>query len=141
MSADALLSRLDKVRQTGAGRWLARCPSHEDKTPSLSLREIDDGRVLVHCFAGCDVESVLAAVGLDFDALFPEKPIEHAKRERRPFNAGDILACIGFEALVVSVAASALALGEPLTEVDRKRLLVAAARLEHAAEVARGERH
>ena len=138
MSADALLSRLDRVKRTGSGRWIARCPAHDDRKASLSVRELDDGRVLVHCFAGCDVESVLAAVNLTFSNLFPEKAIDHHKpRERRPFSANDILACIGFEALVVSVAASALAHGEALSDGNRERLVVAASRLGHAAEVAR----
>ena len=46
------LDLLEDVRQTGLDQWMARCPSHEDKTPSLSIREGDDGRVLLHCFAG-----------------------------------------------------------------------------------------
>ena len=52
MSADALLSRLDGVKKTGHGQWIARCPAHEDRSPSLSIAEKDD-RVLVHCHAGC----------------------------------------------------------------------------------------
>ena len=59
-----LLNRLDAVKQTGRHTWIARCPAHDDKTPSLSIREIDDGRLLVHCFGGCAVDSVLSAVEL-----------------------------------------------------------------------------
>lgn len=46
--------------------WMARCPAHDDRTPSLSIRDAND-KVLVHCFAGCaqrDVISALAARGL-----------------------------------------------------------------------------
>ena len=67
MTADALLDRLDGVRPTGPGRWIAKCPAHKDGRASLSIRELDDGRVLVHDFAACAVADVLAAVGLDFD--------------------------------------------------------------------------
>lgn len=49
------LARLDGVRETARGSWVARCPAHEDRKPSLAIRELNDGTVLVHCFAGCDV--------------------------------------------------------------------------------------
>lgn len=71
--AERLLERLEAVRETGPGRWLARCPSHEDGRPSLSIREGDDGRVLAHCFAGCPVEEIVSAVGLELSDLFPPR--------------------------------------------------------------------
>ena len=139
MAIDVLLSRLDSVRHVGPGRWVARCPAHSDRQPSLAVRELEDGRVLVHDFGGCRIEEVLSAVGLNFDVLFPELAIGYrAKRERRPFNPHDILACIEFEALLVAVAAARLARGETLSDVDRRRLMLAALRLSRAAEAARG---
>lgn len=135
MSAENLLSRLERVKRTGAGRYQARCPAHDDKGPSLSIRELDDGRVLVHCFAGCDVHSVLSAVGLSFDDLFPPRELgHHAKRERQPFPAADILRAIAFEALVVAVAGSSMLAGEPFNAVDRDRLFVAVGRIQAALE-------
>ena len=41
---------------------MARCPAHDDRTPSLSIRDADDGKVLVRCHAGCDQERVIAAL-------------------------------------------------------------------------------
>ena len=64
-----LLGRLSCVRQTGPGRWIARCRAHEDRSPSLSIRDIDD-RVLVHTFAGCGFGDVLSAVGLTLADLY-----------------------------------------------------------------------
>jgi putative DNA primase/helicase len=61
--SEKLLERLQGVKQSGAGRWIARCPAHEDRTPSLSIRDAG-GRILIFCHAGCDPESVLAAVNL-----------------------------------------------------------------------------
>lgn len=58
---DKVLSRLEAVRETN-GAWMARCPAHEDHQPSLSVREGDDGRVLLHCFGGCEQYQVLAAL-------------------------------------------------------------------------------
>lgn len=132
MSADQLLSRLENVKRTGTGRWIARCPAHADKRASLSVRELEDGRILVHDFAGCSVQEVVTAVGLDMAALFPEREIHHGKPERRPIPAADILRCIAFEALIVSAAAAAVLAGEPLSSVDRERLTLAAARLQAA---------
>jgi hypothetical protein len=132
MIAETLLSRLGSVKRTGVDRWLARCPAHDDKRPSLSVREIDGDRVLVHCWSGCGVGNVLEAVGLTFEALYPERLSPHAKPERRPFPAADVLRAVEWETLVVAVAASHLGNGRELTDPDRKRLLLAASRLSAA---------
>jgi hypothetical protein len=132
MSADSLLSMLDGVKRTGQGKWLAKCPSHEDRTASLSIRELDDGRVLVHCFAGCDVHEVVGSVGLRIDDLFPPREIEHGKPERRPFPAADILRAIAHETMIVYLSAQAVSKGEVLPETDLQRLLVAASRIQAA---------
>ena len=55
--------------KAGAG-WMALCPVHHDRKPSLSIREADEGRVLVHCHAGCDQERVIAI--LRSRGLWPE---------------------------------------------------------------------
>ena len=47
-----LLDRLEAVRETGSSRWIARCPAHDDSSPSLAVRELDDGRILLHDFGG-----------------------------------------------------------------------------------------
>lgn len=141
MTAETLLSRLDRVKRTGPGKWHARCPAHDDRGPSLSIRELDDGRVLLHCFSGCGVAEVVAAVGLDMAALFPEK-IEarydgKPSRERMPFSAMDALRAIDFEATVVFLSAQTLARGESLSNADRDRMAVAVERISAALEVAR----
>jgi hypothetical protein len=138
---DNLLSHLDKVKPTAKGCFIARCPAHEDKSPSLTIRELDDGRVLLHCFGGCSVHEVLDAVGLDMAALFPPREIQHGKPERRPFPAADVLRAIGFESLVVCAAAVTMMSGEAFTQVDRDRLILATERIQAgltAAGVQRG---
>ena len=47
-------------RKVGQG-WTARCPAHDDREPSLSIRDTD-GKVLVRCHAGCDQRDVIAAL-------------------------------------------------------------------------------
>jgi hypothetical protein len=137
LSADALLSRLNKVRKSGADRWTACCPAHDDRGPSLAIRELEDGRVLLHCFAGCETASVLDAAGLTFDDLFPPRQLgDNLRRERRPFNAGDVLRCLSFEALLIHQCAVSLSNGNRLNEVNQERLLIAVSRFQHGAEVA-----
>lgn len=140
---DTLLSRLERVKRTGNGTWLARCPAHADKNPSLSIRETDDGKVLVKCHAGCSVHEVVAAVGLELTALFPPRPSDptHVGRpERRPFPAADVLRAVAFEASIVAFSAMAMHKGEALSDEDRARLLVANRRIQNALDAA-GVRH
>ena len=140
MSVNSILNLLHGVKHTGPGRWIARCPGHQDYSPSLAIRELEDGRVLLHCFAGCATADILAAVGLTLEDLFPERLTgSSGAKERRPFSSADILRCVAFEALVVSIAATNLAQGVTLPEADRKRLLVAASRLQAAMEVCNGD--
>jgi putative DNA primase/helicase len=48
-------------RKAGSG-WMARCPAHEDREPSLSIAEAGNGKVLVRCHAGCEQQHVIAAL-------------------------------------------------------------------------------
>jgi hypothetical protein len=134
MSADILLQHLQKVKRTKPDSWLACCPSHEDESASLSIRELGDGRVLVHCFAGCSVPEIVAAVGLELSDLFPprDKDKHYKKGERRPFPAADILRAIASEAKLVYLCAQFVARGNKLPQSDLDRLLTAASRLEAA---------
>lgn len=138
MSADILLSHLHGVRRTGEGRYSARCPAHEDRSPSLSIRELDDGRILLHDHAGCSVEEVLAAVGLTFDALYPARPIEHARKERRPFLPADVFEIARREIGIVAVLAADLHKNKAVAEPDYARVFVAVERLDGIARAAYG---
>lgn len=64
MTPDEILSRLERVRPAGRDKWMARCPAHADKTPSLSIRIGRTGSVLLKCFAGCSRDAILASAGL-----------------------------------------------------------------------------
>jgi hypothetical protein len=57
-------------RLIGRAEVMALCPSHDDRDPSLSVREGDDGRCLLWCFAGCETPSVIEALGLEWSDLF-----------------------------------------------------------------------
>jgi KaiC/GvpD/RAD55 family RecA-like ATPase/5S rRNA maturation endonuclease (ribonuclease M5) len=60
-------------RRSGPG-WSARCPAHEDRSPSLSVTESETGNALVHCHAGCTTPDVARAIGLHLVDLFPPRP-------------------------------------------------------------------
>ena len=79
---DLALSKLDRVKAAGPGKWMACCPAHEDRTPSLSVSAGEDGRVLLNCFAGCPVENVLAGMGLQWGDLHPSPPSPEPVRSR-----------------------------------------------------------
>lgn len=80
-----ILSKLESARRTGDG-WSARCPAHEDRSPSLSIREGEDGRVLLHCHAGCDLSKVCEVLGVRQSDLFVTLPLgSHGNSFR--FNA------------------------------------------------------
>ncbi|MGY1920052.1 AAA family ATPase [Pseudomonas tolaasii] len=77
-----VVSRMKGVKQHGDS-FMAVCPAHQDKSPSLSLSRAGDGRALVHCFAGCDPHDVLGAVGLEMRDLFPESMSQDQRQELR----------------------------------------------------------
>lgn len=134
MSAELLLSRLESSKKTGNGRWMARCPAHKDSTASLAIRETEDGKILCHCFAGCNIGEVLSAVGLKVNDLFPER-LSFSKGERHPFSAYDTLKAIAREVMIVSLCGARLLDGK-LSTADRERLFLATSRINSALDLA-----
>jgi len=135
MTVDTLLSRLQGVRALGKGQWMARCPAHEDRSPSLSVGLRDNGCILLHCFAGCATSDVLAAVGLTLADLFPEPlhnpthPAGTFRRERCPFDPLDTLRIVARAALVCALTASDAAAGKPISEADAQQAAFAVGRI------------
>jgi len=133
---DKLLSRLDLVKRIGNDRYKAICPSHDDRSPSLAIKD-DGGRLLLHCFGGCETADVLGAIGLTFADIMPDNSKGNLKKDKKPFFAIDVLKIIKFEATLVYIYASDLAKGLVLTSSDKERLLLATSRINHAYEVAK----
>lgn len=73
LDLNAMLSRLRAVRRAGGG-YAALCPAHADQNPSLSIRE-GEGRILLHCHAGCDYRSILRALELESAIPLPRTSI------------------------------------------------------------------
>jgi hypothetical protein len=74
VTVEEFAHHLRAAKQNGNG-WIAKCPAHDDRAPSLSVREGDDGRVLVHCHAGCSVEEIVEAMGVSVSDLFEDEAI------------------------------------------------------------------
>lgn len=140
--AAIVLGRLECVRQTGPGRWIACCPAHEDRSPSLSIRELPDGQILLYDFGGCDTDAVLATIGLDMTVLFPE-PLEAMRQgygyvgSHPHIPAHDLLEIIDHEVLVAILIINDIekASGAATAEQE-KRLMQAAARIGKARDMA-----
>jgi hypothetical protein len=105
---DRILSVLNGVKQTGHGRYLARCPAHEDRSPSLSIRVLD-------------------ALGLTLSDLFPERMGEYVPSKAR-IPAGDILQAVASELNSAAILLAGVAERREITEAEWQ-LIARAARI------------
>jgi len=128
-----LLSHLVGVREIRSGQFYARCPAHDDRSPSLSIHDTGD-KILIHCFAECKPDAVLAAIGLTFSDLYPEDKWK-AAREAGISAGGQessnriTVDPLELERTVLRVAESMLKRREPLTVEDIARVQLAMERL------------
>ena len=136
--ADTLIARLSGVKVTGKGRWMAKCPAHDDGSPSLSIREMDDGRVLIYDFGGCGSLEVLGALGLSLTDLFAERLTHCAPPLRGGFTVEEVLIAIEHETFVARLILQEAKDG-PLTELGMARLDTAIRRISNARIVAYGK--
>lgn len=132
MTVEALLSRLSKVKGRN-GSYTACCPAHDDKSPSLAIRE-QDGKILLHCFGGCEVGAIVAAVGMEMTDLFPPSEPTYKPQPKVKFFASDLLRLVALESAIVSIAAYDMANGKKLPKADLDRLQLAYQRINAAME-------
>ena len=138
--ADRIIRCLENVRETGPAQWIARCPSHDDRSPSLSIKRTGD-RVLLHCFAGCRIDAILSSLGLSLGDLF-DRPIGHKARQlsgydkRRLGQAREALKALRHEIDVVYALAKQMAAGFALDPAEQQRLKTAKSRLRAARRLA-----
>lgn len=132
---DLVLSRLESFRKSGKG-FKALCPAHSDRTPSLSLKEGEDGRVLLHCFAGCDASAVVQAIGLQMTDLFLPDHKSSVKRMRLPgINIRELQAATEFEKQVLFIVKADQAAGRAVSQLDWERAKLAAQRIADAKRI------
>ena len=126
MTAEAIAAALNGG--PSGNSWSCKCPAHDDKSPSLSIKETAEGNILIHCFALCSVGDIVAAVNLELSDLFPEK-LESRKGSRPRWNYRDILEVAKDEAYVAAVGLDRLLRGDELVDEDIDRMRQAMHRL------------
>ena len=119
-----VLDRLQKPHKMGKG-WQAHCPAHQDNSPSLSIAEGDDGRLLLHCFAGCDYRDIMAAIGLEPKDGFIEQQSPVARLE---YRRKSIIKARDFENVVLNAGGNA----DSLSDEDVQRIALAHQRIQQA---------
>ena len=125
MNAQEVLDRLEQV--TGSnGKWMARCPAHQDKSPSLAVNEAED-RVLIHCFAGCETTDVTAAIGLNVADLFYKKLAGSDLTEGKRMRYEKVLRDERFQVAVIN---SVERNERPLTTAERERRVLGQQRID-----------
>lgn len=154
MAVEALLARLDCVRRVGHGKWVARCPAHADRGPSLSVSEAGDGRILLHDFGGCSTAEVLGVLGLEFSDLFPERdpddvgrrtgwrsaPARDARQRTETISPRTALVAIQADATEAAMIIADVAEGRLTAESVRAELWVLAGRIAAALSMTEGRR-
>ena len=120
---DQVLNPLQGVKQTGPNKWLARCPAHDDRSPSLAIRVVDD-RILIHCFSGCSVEQVVQSMGLQMIDLFPKSLSNpYSPKPRIPkFSAYELFPLLVQEALILALGWHDLYSGKSVSNSDALRI-------------------
>ena len=121
---DHVMRKLQISGHTGRrNSYVALCPAHDDSHPSLSVGQGADGRVLIHCFAGCDAQAIVNAVGWELNDLFPPDAKDYelpARRQERrsPVNYKGLLFHLRHEVYVLSIAARKMKQGEKFSDDD-----------------------
>jgi len=135
---DDFLSRLQGVRKHGEA-CRANCPNGHSSRGTLSIAAGHDGRVLLHCFAGCEPADIVAAVGMRLADLYPERVTRMTPEERRvarirakEANWAAALGVLATEATVTEVACEMIGRGEALSPADIERVHLASQRIHDA---------
>ena len=131
---DIVLSHLEGVKSTRNG-FNARCPAHPDKTPSLSVKEGDDGRVLLHCFAGCTTEAVVTSIGLNMTDLFMSRSAVGIKSNVAGVNIRELKAAISIERQILYFLKADQAIGKKISKSDWDRAKLALQRISLARRI------
>ena len=125
-----ILPRLDKVKPIKPSQWLSCCPSHQDQNASLAITELDDGRVLLKCWAGCTAREITNAVGLNMRCLYPQPNTTISTANRTPAVAvwprKKLLNQLRQEQTIIAIYNSDLSKGRPISEDNENRALQAA---------------
>tara|TARA_R110000782_G_scaffold242019_3_gene328529 strand:- start:243 stop:635 length:393 start_codon:yes stop_codon:yes gene_type:complete len=122
MTAQTILNKINKARNSGQDKWRVQCPVHNGKDFNMSIKECQDGTVLAHCFVcGADGPQLCEALGLPLSEIFPPddnyvRPVITSRMKQQALE----------DEFVISIASQ-----QPkLTLEDKRRVRLAKCRLE-----------
>lgn len=130
------LSKFPSVKATGPNKWMARGLCHDDKSPSVGIKLINDEKIIFHCFAGCSAEEVLSSIGATWEDVFPDriKARYHgvdgydryrARKEAPRFSRYELFPKLVLEARILHTAMEDMRKGVIHTPADTYRIHVA----------------
>lgn len=143
MRIEELLSRLEGVRGK-APQWMAKCPAHEDKSPSLSVGLKTNDRIVIHCHAACGIDAVVAALGIELHDLMGESGIEHhplyvgQKGNQRWIDPSAALKSLEHEIYVLAIVAEDSRCGIAATPAQNMARRTASAKITDLSRYVRG---
>lgn len=132
MNVYPILDRLEKVKQVKPDSWLACCPAHDDRSPSLAITDKGD-RALLHCYAGCTFDEIRAALGMQSHEFFADGKAPKSAAPGVSIRAlNDALVR---ELVLCWVLAADRSKGKPIPPADLDRERIARQRIVKAWEV------
>lgn len=141
---DLIISRLPhRVYKSPLGEniraFRTKCPVCNGHGWPLSLAENGDGLLLINCFAGCNRESILASIGLDWSQVLPDKPGWHRKKGISPDKWGSLMSAVDalFQAHVDLLAICSPYMDIPELENALEAILHAGERMEMVKKMAK----
>ena len=123
MSIEVILDRLNHVKG-GNGQWRAQCPCNHKSHSQMSIKELPDGRILIHCHAGHSPGEIMESLDLALGDLFEEalvdriRPLYMATQEKK--RAATALERINHCQLHLDMAEDMRNTGRKLTSADMK---------------------
>lgn len=86
MEIEEIVKGLLECKKINSNSYMAKCPAHNDKRASLSIKESNE-KILIHCFAGCKTEDIVKRMGVTMKDLFREKYENKEKNKRLKIEA------------------------------------------------------
>ena len=120
MIAEDFVARLERVKKSGPNSWSARCPAHDDKGPSLRVTDAN-GKILIHCFAGCSPADIVGILGVNLSDLFPPRNEHEAVQYRREKFTKVTLKEMQQEVMICMFVLNDVLEGRPLQPKDIER--------------------
>ena len=119
MRTEEILDRLQKVKSCGSGKWKACCPAHEDKSPSLSIKQTDEGNTLIKCWSGCFTADIVESIGLQMNDLF----YESSAIDKSDYKKKQLIRDLKNSQLFIAIYDATALAGDVITKEDTEQYI------------------